>query len=592
MTMKLKTISGIMLTLSLVIMLFAVPIKSSPATIKIGVLGPLAWPVGESHYEAAHLAAEEINDAGGILGNTVEIVFADTLRGQLDPTSTTGTSAMMELMAGDVDFTVGTFRSEAAFGAREVAMDYKRFFFISGAGTSHLVTCASQVYLGVCTGPSFGAPCGYTGMGACQAAEAGTTACTTCTTSNYARYKYVFRNTPMNSSTLLRSIVGHYLEGKVGFVQWVLATKLVPIYGKFLWYSAPGVPGNHPVFGVPVPQVKVAVLIESAVWADLFWTYLTELPYYAIVMGPYANVTYATRISPYATDVSAEITAAVASGARIIIQALSGPVGRAFTTQWADLGSDAVPIGINVPGGEIGPPSHWELTLGKAQYESFLWTSGERTALTDKTIPFWDAYLGRWGHAPMYTGFGTYDSIYGIKEAIETLGYFYHGNQTYYDELIPVFEATDRVGVVGNFKYTGPSGTWHDLWTVDIGDTWPSGYVRAMVNQWQYNIAEDRPKLEVVFPRDRAFSKRWEIPPSMYDHADTDFAPVDGLVDINDLGAAGVLWLSAPTKDLLEADQDSNYFINIYDLSYIAKDYGYNATAAGLPFPFGDYTDP
>lgn len=51
-----------------------------PEEIKIGVVVPLTGPaalVGQDHKWAAEMAAEEINEAGGVLGKKVRIVFGD-----------------------------------------------------------------------------------------------------------------------------------------------------------------------------------------------------------------------------------------------------------------------------------------------------------------------------------------------------------------------------------------------------------------------------------------------------------------------------------------------------------------------------------
>ncbi|MGZ3327693.1 MAG: ABC transporter substrate-binding protein, partial [Xanthobacteraceae bacterium] len=53
---------------------------ASAQTIKIGVFGPLtgdAAAMGSSEKEAVELAVKEKNDAGGIRGKKVEVVYGD-----------------------------------------------------------------------------------------------------------------------------------------------------------------------------------------------------------------------------------------------------------------------------------------------------------------------------------------------------------------------------------------------------------------------------------------------------------------------------------------------------------------------------------
>ena len=64
--MKLKAVSGIMLTLLLIIMGFhVIPVLTQP-TIKIGVIGPMAFMQGAGMWNGATLAEGEINTLGGV----------------------------------------------------------------------------------------------------------------------------------------------------------------------------------------------------------------------------------------------------------------------------------------------------------------------------------------------------------------------------------------------------------------------------------------------------------------------------------------------------------------------------------------------
>jgi len=154
-------------------MLAAALLLSSAAlaqnTIKIAILGPMAFVQGEHHWNGAEMARDEINKAGGInVGGKrmqIELVRADTNEIQSVPDAT---NAVERVITRDkVDFLIGGFRSEAVLAMQEVAMDYKKLFL--GVGAAHSKLGANV--------------------------EA-----------NYARYKYWFRVSPTKDVDLARTL--------------------------------------------------------------------------------------------------------------------------------------------------------------------------------------------------------------------------------------------------------------------------------------------------------------------------------------------------------------------------------------------------
>jgi branched-chain amino acid transport system substrate-binding protein len=138
-------------------------------TIKIAILGPMAFVQGENHWAGAEMARDEINKAGGIsVGGRkmqVELIRGDTNEIQ---SVSDATNAIERVITRDkADFLIGGFRSEAVLAMQEVAMDYKKIFL--GAGAAH-----SKLGLNV---------------------EA-----------NYDRYKYWFRITPVKDVDLARTL--------------------------------------------------------------------------------------------------------------------------------------------------------------------------------------------------------------------------------------------------------------------------------------------------------------------------------------------------------------------------------------------------
>jgi len=117
-------------------------------TIKIAILGPMAFVQGEHHWNGAQMARDEINKAGGInVGGKkmqVELVRADTNEIQSVPDAT---NAVERVITRDkVDVLIGGFRSEAVLAMQEVAMDYKKLFLGVGAAHSKLGLNVEQNY--------------------------------------------------------------------------------------------------------------------------------------------------------------------------------------------------------------------------------------------------------------------------------------------------------------------------------------------------------------------------------------------------------------------------------------------------------------
>jgi branched-chain amino acid transport system substrate-binding protein len=143
------------------VLALAAPIASAQGTIKIAILGPMAFVQGENHWAGAEMARDEINKAGGVnVGGRrmqIELIRADTNEIQSVPDATNATERV--ITRDKADFLIGGFRSEAVLAMQEVAMDYKKIFL--GAGVEK----------------------------------------------NYDRYKYWFRVTPVKAPDLFRTLM-------------------------------------------------------------------------------------------------------------------------------------------------------------------------------------------------------------------------------------------------------------------------------------------------------------------------------------------------------------------------------------------------
>ena len=134
-------------------------------TIKIGVIGPMTFIQGEQHWYGAKMAADEINEAGGIVvGNVtmpIELVKIDSNEMLSVPDAK---MAMEKAVTVDkVDFLLGGFRTEAVLPMQDVAMDNHKIFLGCGGADAILNKRVAE---------------------------------------DYDRYKYWFRVTPVNIEVL------------------------------------------------------------------------------------------------------------------------------------------------------------------------------------------------------------------------------------------------------------------------------------------------------------------------------------------------------------------------------------------------------
>ena len=150
-------------------MLASAPIALAQSSIKIAIVGPMAFVQGENHWAGAEMARDEINKAGGIsVGGkkrNIELVRVDSNEIQSVPDAT---NAMERAITREkADFVIGGFRSEAVLAMQEVAMDYKKIFLGCGAADAKLGANVEK---------------------------------------NYERYKYWFRVSPLNSPDLGKTL--------------------------------------------------------------------------------------------------------------------------------------------------------------------------------------------------------------------------------------------------------------------------------------------------------------------------------------------------------------------------------------------------
>lgn len=180
--------------------LAALPAAQAQNSIRIAILGPMAFVQGEHHWAGAEMARDEINRAGGIaVGGRklmVELIRADT--NEMTSVPDAQSAAERVITRDKVDFLIGGFRSEAVFAMQEVAMDHRKIFLGVGAAHDELGLRVER---------------------------------------DYNRYKYWFRVSPTKSSDLGRTVFA-VLGAVAGEIRKQLRTetpKVAVLAEKAVW---------------------------------------------------------------------------------------------------------------------------------------------------------------------------------------------------------------------------------------------------------------------------------------------------------------------------------------------------------------------
>ena len=166
-------------------------------TIRIGSLGPVQLVPGIGIHNAAKMAVEEINAAGGIHGKKVELFIGDT-EGKPEK----GITALKKLILEDkVDVLVGCYSSGVALALQPYLPRYKTVYVATGTASIALTNNVKK---------------------------------------NYKKYKYFFRNminSDIRQQQWAAKFLKEFVNGKLGFTKFAILaenTKWVQEYGPNL----------------------------------------------------------------------------------------------------------------------------------------------------------------------------------------------------------------------------------------------------------------------------------------------------------------------------------------------------------------------
>lgn len=394
--------------------------------IKLGMVGDTGELQGDANYDGAYMAVEEINTAGGvdIDGQTYYFGITREDTDEVNPqlvTSRGVTAARKLIYNKEVDFGIGGFRSEAVLAYIEEFMDEEIIFIGTGAATD--IFCTNVI-------------------------------------DDYANYKYFFRWMPTNSTTLAMQII----ETLVGLI----------ITQQFTYGVGFGGYGTHDV-------KQIGILAEDLTWtAGMIGALQAYIPpsVSGALLASY-NITYAVEIlTPIlydvtlnAADMNAHLATLQAAGADIVIPVISGQGGVLMMQQYAANNYDFQIFGIDV---QAQADTFWTDSGDSAAYETIM-QSLHRTNKTGNSIAFWDAFIAKYGHEPIYIAVGAYDAVYSLKNAIEAT------DSLLTTDLIPEMETWTNDNGARPIGVGGEAAWWPG--SHDLVAGFPYGY--TLWCQWQ-----------------------------------------------------------------------------------------------------------
>ncbi len=188
-------------------------------------------------------------------------------------------------------------------------------------------------------------------------------------------------------------------------------------------------------------HIKTAVVMsEDAAWTGpLDAEYLKCLPQIGV------KVLDHIRFSPDTTDFTPIYNGIEAKHPDVIVNGISH-VGVQPTAQWAN---QQVPVPLIGVSSQATSSTFWKDTNGATEGVMLQLVAVDTVASTPKTIPFGQAYIKKYGITPAYSGYGAYDEVYYIADAVRRAG----GTEP--DKLVEALEQTDWQGTVGRIRFFG-----------------------------------------------------------------------------------------------------------------------------------------
>jgi branched-chain amino acid transport system substrate-binding protein len=215
-------------------------------------------------------------------------------------------------------------------------------------------------------------------------------------------------------------------------------------------------------------KMKTAVVMSE----DAAWTKPLDAAYTKCLPEIGLKVLDEIRFSPDTTDFTPIFNKIEGEKPDVIITGISH-VGVQPTVQWK---SSQVPIPMFGVSSQATNSTFWKDTNGAAEGVLYQAVSGPGVAVSEKTLPFVDAFVKKFGNTPSYAGYTAYDEVYMIADAVKRAG------STDSDKLVSAMEATDYVGTIGRVNFLPKDNPHvHGLRT-------GAGYITGLFLQWQNGV--------------------------------------------------------------------------------------------------------
>ena len=206
-------------------------------TFKIGVLAPMELPLGQSMWDAARLARDQMNESGGLLGATVQVELGDT---EVSPGQAQSEHRRLTGQEG-CDMTVGIFLGSALLQTMTSIANQQKI---------HVTTAAADPRVGKLVSKS-------------QAYQSGADP-----EEEYEKYKYHFRAGPIHLLDLADAMI-EFVEDKKEDYGWERAALLTEDLGEFTPYSDRLQERLEDVIDVPISQRPGGVSDWSPLYSDI-----------------------------------------------------------------------------------------------------------------------------------------------------------------------------------------------------------------------------------------------------------------------------------------------------------------------------------
>ena len=212
-------------------------------------------------------------------------------------------------------------------------------------------------------------------------------------------------------------------------------------------------------------NAKTAAIMSE----DAAWTRPLDAAFQECLPKAGLKVVEHVRFSPDTGDFTPIYNKIEAAKPDLIVTGIAH-VGVQPTVQWQN---QKVPIAMTGISGQATSSTFWANTNGGTQGVLFDSVALPDVALTEKTIPFTQTFVKKYGGAPSYAGYMAYDATYYTAEAIKRAG------STEADKLVEALEKTDYTGTVGRITFYGKD----DAFTHSI--QYGKGLMTSVLGQWQ-----------------------------------------------------------------------------------------------------------